>query len=289
MASIGAKLCKVVVQVLVDSAPNMSHRVVIDGANYYHGDTALLTIGLHTLTWISGNGGYFSTWGTSGLISVANPNAESTTLTVLGDGTLTLNLLLHPSYVCWYNSCEDLTEWDIDAGIAASINVTDFKEGSGSLDLTLSSGVVEKGAQLKAAPSVGIDCSIYHGFYYMKKSGATGWGGVIGKFVEGATGYYAGIYIEGGVGLAAEVYDNLGSHTHTLGTTVVIGTWYWLEVLRKYKDYEFYVDGDLKWTYAGEYVITPSYFRSSIAGVALPQRHLIDLVRTATKEEYPPE
>jgi len=197
-----------------------------------------------------------------------------------------------PSPACWKNSCEDLTEWDIDAGITAAINLTDFKEGLGSLDLTLSSGVVEKGAQLKAAPSIGIDCSVYHGFYYMKKSGVMSWDGFIGRFIEASTGYYVGFYIGYGTTQYDTIYgmmtDNWGSHGYSLGVPVVVGTWYWLEVRRNNARYDFYVNGVLKWTIYGGYALTPSYFRTSVGSYALPQRWLIDLVRTATKEEYPP-
>jgi hypothetical protein len=94
MQSLSAKaLCKVDIVVQADSTPNAVHMVTIDGVNYHNGDTALLEKGDHTLTWTSGNGGVFGSWGVSGNISVDDANAETTTLTVTCGGTLTLNLI----------------------------------------------------------------------------------------------------------------------------------------------------------------------------------------------------
>jgi len=40
---------------------------------------------------------------------------------------------LHPGYVCWYNSCENLGDWTFSAGVDASIDTADYKENVGSL------------------------------------------------------------------------------------------------------------------------------------------------------------
>lgn len=91
--SIGGKvLCNVDIVVQVDSTPNASHMVTIDGVNYNNGDTAVLELGDHTLTWASGNEAVFTSWGTSGKLSVEDSGAATTVLTVTCGGTLTLTL-----------------------------------------------------------------------------------------------------------------------------------------------------------------------------------------------------
>jgi len=96
--SIGGKvLCEVNIVVQENTTPNATHMVTIDGVNYNNGDTAVLRVGDHTLTWTSGNNGVFSSWAVSGKLSVDDESAETTTLTVTCGGTLTLTLLACPS------------------------------------------------------------------------------------------------------------------------------------------------------------------------------------------------
>lgn len=98
MGSIAGKaLCKVDIVVQEDSTPNATHAVSINGIEYHNGDTAILEPGTYDLTWASGNGGIFSSWGVSGKVSVEDSGVEETTLTVTCGGTLTLNMIACPS------------------------------------------------------------------------------------------------------------------------------------------------------------------------------------------------
>lgn len=153
MGSIGAKVtCKVDVVVQENSTPNATHMVTINGVNYHNGDTAVLGLGDYTLTWASGNGGIFSSWGTSGKLSVADPTAESTTLTVTCGGILTLNMV-----ACPVAGIEQITNGDFETG--------DFT-GWGGINHTPPPPPPETGisVQKKGDYWTGIDA--YEGTYY---------------------------------------------------------------------------------------------------------------------------
>jgi len=64
----------------------------IDGVDYQKGDVAQLTLGDHTLVGITDPEGwcYLGKWETEGDVSVADPYAGTTTLTVNGEGTIRL-------------------------------------------------------------------------------------------------------------------------------------------------------------------------------------------------------
>jgi len=81
----------VTIQVDLEGVEDNDDAVVIDGVEYKNGEIAALASGDHTLTWKNYTAGViFTYWDVSGDISVADMNAETTTLTVSGTGTLTL-------------------------------------------------------------------------------------------------------------------------------------------------------------------------------------------------------
>jgi len=102
--------------------------VVIDAVEYSHEDIAVLAVGDHTLTWSSVTGCEFSSWTTTGAISVADPNAESTTLTVSGAGTLTLVVAKSTLFSSGFET-GDYTEWTRTVGPPV-IDTTVVHDGS---------------------------------------------------------------------------------------------------------------------------------------------------------------
>lgn len=94
ISGVGVAGCVLKISVLVNSNPSSGHAVVIDGRNYYNGNSFIIAKGVHTLTWLSGNGVVFDSWAVSGNINI---DEEDQTLTVNCGGTLTLNLLACPS------------------------------------------------------------------------------------------------------------------------------------------------------------------------------------------------
>jgi len=92
-----SSLCKVKIEILVDGSPSSSHLVDIDGTTYRNGQTAILGTGnTYPITWVSEDGAAFTSWSVSGNLSLDDPSAESTDMTVNCGGTLTLNLMSCP-------------------------------------------------------------------------------------------------------------------------------------------------------------------------------------------------
>ena len=79
---------------------------------------------------------------------------------------------LHP-LACWYNSCENLGTWSINAQIAAAITITDKKEGSGSLKLIRDESA---SGDLYAYPTGFVRCANYFGFWAKYQPTLTGLG-----------------------------------------------------------------------------------------------------------------
>jgi len=175
MGSIGATgLCTIKIVVQADTTPNATHMVELDGVDYHNGEKATLEKGDYTLTWASGDGGVFSSWGTSGKLSVADPSAESTTLTVTCGGTLTLNMVACPSGEQIVNGgfeTGDLTGWTEETA-GALVDSSTSKTGTYSLKLVAGSSC----AIVQYFTPINQACISSFTLYYKMPLGAPAWG-----------------------------------------------------------------------------------------------------------------
>ena len=66
--------------------------VVLNSVSYANGKIASLPKGTYSLNATITSNDFFNGWSSSGLISIANPSSQSTTVTVTGPGTITLTV-----------------------------------------------------------------------------------------------------------------------------------------------------------------------------------------------------
>jgi len=65
--------------------------ITFDGSSYTNGQTTSKSSGTYNISAVSSSGYIFSSWTTTGSLSVANPSSANTTATVSGAGTLQMN------------------------------------------------------------------------------------------------------------------------------------------------------------------------------------------------------
>jgi len=190
--------------------------------------------------------------------------------------------VLHPDYVCWYNSCEDLSDWTIDATITPSINNITFQEDKGCLQLLFPAAA--KTAKLTSISA----CDKYWGFWVRFKDNAPTIF-YLTLFGTPAT-YFVNWYISAATAgkWAFQVGHTTGGTWGLSDITIVADTWYWMEL---YYDagtkYWFAINGDLKWTYTTPGIVGDfSAFWARNQGGA--DKALIDYLRLADRYEYPP-
>ncbi len=242
--SIGGKTwCKVPIVVRQDATPNASHMVTIDGVNYNNGDTAVLGLGDHTLTWTSGDGGKFYEWSVSGDISVADDSAETTTLTVSCGGTLTLDL----TAACWFDKGENCSLWTLDPELTCVVDTVNKQQGTGSLKL--SKGVAGAVAYVYATRPAA-QCDGYFGCWVRSDLHAPSrsWDIILYK---DATHYaLANFKNTATPQLTCCVYDG-ALFCDATPVAVVSLQWYWLEILVTAGEARFYLDGAHVWSRVG--------------------------------------
>ena len=74
----------------VTLATSNANSIIIDGVSYTNGDTPTLTQGLHSISGTFPAGYEFSSWSSSGNVSIDNASSMDTTIDITGTGLLTL-------------------------------------------------------------------------------------------------------------------------------------------------------------------------------------------------------
>jgi len=201
---------------------------------------------------------------------------------------------LHPNYVCWYNSCEDCGEWNVNPAHACSVITDDFKEHTGSLQLMNETPSPWNGGLYTTLPLT--ECDVYFGFWakwhnvlnpnnlYMTRMGV--WGGT-----DYAILYFRTVSGELKWGWSAHVDVDTatgGDQPYTLGT------WLWFEIRLRRLDrmLEFYVNGVSvgKWIYGVGYVFDAfdSFKVWQVGNQYRMGTIRLDYIRMADRFEYPP-
>lgn len=207
-------------------------------------------------------------------LSLVKPTISNQLVTVQAEAPL------HPDYVCWYNSCEELTDWTIDPEITASINDTLFQEDKGSLDLVYPSDAYHY-ARLTPVSN----CGKHWGFWIRCENSVPL---TCEPFIFGTlapTTYYIQFYIYGGK-WAFRVNRPGGPASSVSDVTIEADRWYWMEVFYDVGiGYFFRIDGVPKWNFATSGALG-DFSLFYLKGYN--DHLLIDYLRLADRYEYPP-
>jgi len=283
--SIGGKVwCKVPIVVRQDAVSNASHMVTIDGVNYNNGDTAVLGLGDHTLTWTSGNGGTFYGWSVSGDISVADANAETTTLTVSCGGTLTLDL----TAACWFDKGEDCDLWTLDAELSCIMDTGIYQQGLGSLKI--SKGVAA-GSNYTYAQRAAAQCASYFGCWIRANLPARTRAWTIQLYKNADSWAEANFsFVSPSVNPRASFCVWIGPGTLQCSSLIDIVSlqWYWLEIYVRAGQTSFYLDGVHKWTLVGSSPYPVATLKVRTYKDFDASDIWLDWARWFASQEYPP-
>jgi len=198
-----------------------------------------------------------------------------------------------PSPACWRNSCEDCNDWTLPSGLVCAIDTVDYKEGSGSVEITASPAIPT--ANKNAYISVGT-CDKYFGFWLNPSMpNQNAWTSL--RWLK-ANGDYIGLrvtnlsYAPIGRWLYGEL-DVGGNSSMGALQQFIDNTWYWIEIYYAgppaASTYYWYVNGVNKWNYstAPEFGDPATFRLYAYSGHYLGTQKL-DFIRRATKLEYPP-
>lgn len=190
---------------------------------------------------------------------------------------------LHPDFICWYNSCENLPDWTIDPLITASINNVTFQEKAGSLDLDFPN-----------TPKVNVtltpvsNCDQYFGFWVRFV------GAVPSSFylrLKGTGDWYCIFWsITGGGNWNLNVEHSGGSSGTDSTVLIVADTWYWMEIwIQDGVRFLFRINGtERKDLYTGGTIGALSLLQIHNTDLMGGGHILIDYLRLADRFEYPP-
>ena len=200
-----------------------------------------------------------------------------------------------PSPACWRNSCENCADWTKDAEITCSVDNVNYKEGSGSIKLSVpaGNGVENKQAYISVGP-----CDRYLGFWVRPN-------------MPNQPSFIQVSWIRADLDIVAVQISNLNRAPLGRNLVGVIDrgghsamyvlqpftdlSWYWIEIYDsgtlEASTYYWRVNGAQKWSYAtapafGDPAIF--HFRNSGELGMQPGEVNLDFIRRATKLEYPP-
>jgi len=193
---------------------------------------------------------------------------------------------LHPEYVCWWDSCENLGAWSFTAGVSASIDTADYQENVGSLFVDVpADSASDQNARLNGANFSW--CDEYLGFWAQIAKP---------RYVE-----FFGVYLDAdnlmdfytttGDTWACRVRYAAAENTYNTEVSYLpLGTWFWLEIRKNPAgEYRFRVDGVEKWILAQTDFGTPTLFMATCRRqVGVDHAVKVDYVRVADRFEYPP-
>lgn len=192
----------------------------------------------------------------------------------------------HPSYVCWYNNCQDIDEWAMGASFVGSIDNSDKKEGSGCSAFVVAAGAAAYHSATKAVTV----CDEWFAFWaqishtpYVE----------LFRFIVDSDNYF-GIYSTASDTWAAIVRLGGVNMTDDSEISIDVGGWIWCEI-RKYESggswhYHFYINGTpfIFMARTGD-VGDPVDFRVSInREVGVTHGAKVDYIRNSDRQEYPP-
>jgi len=193
---------------------------------------------------------------------------------------------LHPSYVCWYNSCEKCGQWTLSPNATCVVDTVNFKENIGSIKITNNTDGVYDYTTLPAPM-----CNDFLAFWFRHHPYDIDYTDNTYAFFDGSNyiGWRTRWTTQFGYEMFAQGYiAGYGSWGGATPFTFSPDTWYWLEVQKTANSYDYKRDG-VTMLSAGPgatWPFTASQFRFS------HDRKLgdawVDYIRYADRFEYPP-
>lgn len=190
----------------------------------------------------------------------------------------------HPSYVCWFNSCEDLDDWTLDPGVVASINTLIHQEGAGSVEFSMPAAAVEAWKPVNY-------CDEYFGFWVRIKDSVPA-GFRFNLYAPYPT-FWVRWYMHAPNFWGLAINHSLGLWSFNSGVVVNADQWYWMEYYREWIApnwrYHFLIDGVPIVIFATGGTIG-SYDRFEVMNRVVygAWTALVDYLRFADRQEYPP-
>lgn len=199
---------------------------------------------------------------------------------------------LHPNYVCWFNSCENLATWTIDPAITASVDTIDKQEAGGSTQLSRLTSVTGDKYSYPTSQNI---CDIYFGFWLqVVYPGQLFDGGDVMKrnTVEGSYQTAQWRYKDTTTFNLYQVTFNGTNLTSTLSPAFVynLDTWYWIELLHSPPSSSYLrVNGVLLSTIGHTINLTANLrLEHRVENALVLGTCKIDYMRLANQYEYPP-
>lgn len=204
----------------------------------------------------------------------------------LRDSFSRLGLRRHP-LACWFNSCDKLTQWDINSAILVSIEHTDKKEGSGSLKLVNDNVAAEN---LFFRPTPFSKCADFFGFWIKVINPPSDFDMLIRKY-KTATGHSEGfrLYVSDST-LYYRPHAYGGYSVWGTATEITPNSWYWFEIRDLYPRHHYYINGSFIWdlTMGACDIVDYDKVEGYQASGKTLGTILLDLWRLAGIEQYPP-
>lgn len=201
----------------------------------------------------------------------------------------------HPTYVCWFNRCENCNEWTINSHHTCEVITTDKKENTGAIKLTCPTQNLEADEGWIDRLMLPNDCEYYKGFWVKAPLGHDGSIADIG-FYESEVWPYDFALVRFNYSIAQGYRYALISRQNntTLGPAVWFNynpdEWYWIEIRNWNGTVTLRVNGVIRASnvHGGTHNPYTRFLVTQPYGYWFGTLYL-DYIRIADRYEYPPE
>ena len=189
-----------------------------------------------------------------------------------------------PSYVCWYNTCENCADWTkVGTDISCVLETILKQQGTGSLHITCPAN--KPADKIYIVPD---DCDNYFGFWMRFPT----YNVQFFVYLWSGSNYAGWVFSFSGTNLVYQVIYWVNGHTHTWPAVVISqNVWHWFEIWFNADRTNIYftIDGVSVGSVSG----LPAFGSFSKFQIENRQDYqgtnlYVDYVRIADRQEYPP-